>query len=298
MEVNDYLLLIKRKKQTIFSLILIFLIIAIIFSFSDQLKYRAKEKVLVVQNYIGIDPYAFSKSNEYLSNLLSQVVSSNSFFNRVMNSGYSIDKNYFSGDINKKMKIWSKTVEARSLNDSGIIEINVYHPDKYQLEQIAQGIGFILKTQNQYYHGGGESVSIKVIDEPIISKWPVKPNLPLNISLAILFGLVFSLSFIYIFPEKKYDLRVLPKRKNKIVYTSVTDGHKYSESDNYNWHSVGDVLNNRNYAQSSNMISNEIGYEINDSENYHDSPVSYDTNKKIENDTEYINGSMDNLINR
>ena len=136
MEFFDFIKLLKRKKGTIFSLVFIIIILSIGFSLLSPLKYGAKSRLLVVQNTGGVDPYTVSKSNEYLGNLFSQVAYSGSFYNLVISSPFDIDKNYFSGDYNKQMKTWGKTIATKTIADTGIIEINIYHQNPYQAQQI------------------------------------------------------------------------------------------------------------------------------------------------------------------
>lgn len=185
----------------------LFLVAGLLVTVAQPFEYGAKSKLLLVQsNVAGVDPYVISKSNGYLSDVLANVVSSNSFFSDVMNSGYHIDQGYFSGREDKIMEKWAETVDAKAINDTGIILINVYHPDRYQADQIAEAVNYILKTKNNQYHGA-DDVSIKVIDQPIVSSWPVKPNIFLNLGLALALGLVFSLSFIYLFPKSEFSFK-------------------------------------------------------------------------------------------
>lgn len=207
MELKDFILLLARKKVTIFFIVIIFLILAIILSIIQPFKYGSSSQVLVIQNYANPDPYATSKSAEYLSNILAKVISSNSFFNSVLGSGYFIDKIYFGQTINGQMKIWNKTISAKAVNDSGIISLNVYHTDSAQAELINRAVVYTLQTKHGLYHGGGD-ISIKVIDEPITSNYPVQPNLILNFGLSLVLGLIFSLAFVYLFPEEKYDIKL------------------------------------------------------------------------------------------
>jgi len=218
MELKDYLSLINKKKSTIASFVFIFLILALILTVAQPFKYGSSSQVLIIQNSVSSDPYTASKSTEYLSNILAKVVYSNSFFENVLNSGYAIDKNYFGQTIKSQMKIWNKTISAKSNNDSGIISINVYHKDRSQTDLIARAVVYTLQTKHGLYHGGSDNVSIKVIDDPITSNYPVKPNLILNFGLALFLGLIFSGVYIYLFPEKKYNIRLIPKfsgNKNK-----------------------------------------------------------------------------------
>jgi capsular polysaccharide biosynthesis protein len=242
-EIKDFFDLIKRKKQTIMSVVLVFLVVAMIISFAQPLKYSSDSRLLVVQNFPEeTDPYAISKANEYLTSVLSKVISSNLFYEDIMDSGFLINRTYFSKNDNakKEMKKWRKTVYAKPLSDSGIIDIKVYHQDKSQLKQIANAINFILKSKHNLYHGAGNNITIKIIDRPIISTWPTKPNVLLNVFIALVFALILSLSYIYLFPDKKYDIRLWPKKKKK---NNLSNEFELTETKfKNNWQSIGDLI--------------------------------------------------------
>ncbi|MBI4811870.1 hypothetical protein HY798_00235 [Candidatus Falkowbacteria bacterium] len=211
MELQEFIAVINRKKATILLLVILFVMAGVVFTAVQPFKYGAKSKLLVVQSYADVvDPYVASKSNEYLSNVLANVVASDSFFNEVINSGYHVNADYFPARPDKRLKEWTKTADARAVSDTGMIVVNVYHKDKYQAGQIAEAVNYILKTKNSLYHGGGDKVSVKVIDSPVISNWPVKPNIVLNLALATALGIIFSLCYVYLLPEKKYDLKIWP----------------------------------------------------------------------------------------
>lgn len=222
MEINEFFKLIGKRKQTIFAIVLFFVFITTVFTLIQPLRYESKSKLLVLQNFgENFDPYSAAKSNEYLSNLLARITTSEIFFEEMLGSGFNVDKNYFSDRADKKLKLWEKTVVARAVNDSGIISVNIYHTDKYQTEQIARAVNYVLKTKNSQFYTGGSNVNIKVIDEPIVSKWPVKPNAPMNIGFAIILGIISGLFYIYILPDEKYSLRIFPKKREKIEYSKV-----------------------------------------------------------------------------
>lgn len=217
MEFFEFIKLLKRKRGTIFSLVFIVVILSLGLSLINPLKYGAQSRLLVVQNTSGIDPYTVSRSNEYLGNLFSQVAYSGSFYNLVLGSPYDIDKNYFAGNYNKQLKIWSQTISTRTLADTGIIEINIYHPNPYQAQQIALAVNDIIINKNSNYQGGGQSIKVNTIDQPLVSNYPVKPNLPQNLVIALMASLLFSLFYIYIFPEENYNVRLWPKGKKRKV---------------------------------------------------------------------------------
>jgi capsular polysaccharide biosynthesis protein len=216
MEIKEFLELLSRKKQTVLSIMLLFVLLTAVLMSFQHFKYEAKSRILLLQhNGEAMDPYNAAKSNQFISSLLASVVSSNAFLNDVFGAGFNIDESYFGNNTYDKLNKWQKTADARAINDTGIIEINTYHTDKTQAEQINSAIINVIKTKNGAYYGRNEDISIKVIDEPIISDWPVRPNILLNLALTIFISLLISFSYIVLFQDEKYDLSVWPKRKKK-----------------------------------------------------------------------------------
>ncbi len=205
----------KKDKRNIILIAVVVLLLTVIFSFLAPLKYRSSSQLLVKQDYKeGSDPYNLSKSTQYISDILAEVVYSSSFFNEVIYSGYNINKDYFSANEQRRKKQWANTVSAHAISDMGIIAIDVYHKDKTQADQIAQAISYILKTKHNLYHGRGDNVSIMIIDNPITSNFPVKPNIIINIILALVFGIALGVAFVYYFPDYSFFPRIRRKKKN------------------------------------------------------------------------------------
>ena len=212
----DLTALIRKKRQTLFSIFLVFLVLGLLFLLTQNFKYSTKSKILVIQEGAGrVDPYSVSRSVEYLSDLLTRVIYSNSFYESVIGTDFNIDKNILV-IARLKSKIW-KTISAKSLEDSGIINISVYHPDNYQASQIALAVNHILITKHQNFHGLGSSVKISVIDQPVASAYPNKPNIIYALLVIIASSLFFGLIYIYLFPESKYDIIFFTKRRKAVV---------------------------------------------------------------------------------
>jgi len=249
---------IKSKRQTLAAFLLFFLIVGGTFTFLQTFKYSTKSQLLVIQEgAVGVDPLAVSRSVEYLSTLFSQIVYSNSFFNLVLNSKYDIDKNYFVGDSTAQMKLWKKTVSAKAIANSGIIDISIYHPSGYQAKQIALAVNDVLINQNSNYQGIGNSVKVTVIDEPILSNYPDQPNLLLNFAMIIGLSFVFGFIYIYVFPEEKYNIYLFGKKKQK---TPVITAHNFAKTN------APEVLNNNvetnnTYEHDTNLTGNSYSPE-------------------------------------
>lgn len=273
MNLNNLLNLVKTKKQTIISIVVLVLLVVSVATFVQPLNYGASSRLLVVQNFpVGTDPYAISRSNEMITNVLAQVLKSDSFYNQVINSDYNIERSYFreNNDSRKEMKKWSSTVDAKVLNDKGMVDIRVYHPDRYQVNQISQAINYVYQTKNADYHGLGNMVSIRVINRPYVSNWPVKPNIVFNYSFGFLLAFLISLVYIYIFPEEKYNIRLWPKRKfkkevdqeyaNEAFLANLNNNAIYSsESEEQN--RLENILNN-NYENKEAYLESEEEKDI------------------------------------
>ncbi|MFW5888330.1 MAG: YveK family protein [Patescibacteria group bacterium] len=265
MDVKQFREILRNKKQTVAAIVMVFLAISVIFTALQTFKYGAESKLLIVQNFEGnIDPYSMSKSNEYLSNTLTRVVSSHSFYKKVINSGFDIDRSYFEKkNLKDELEKWEKTVKTKPFLGSGIMEIKVYHPDRAQLEQISLAVNYILKTEHGYYHSKGDNVEIKTLDTPVVSSWPVKPNAFLNLGIGLIFGLAIALSYVYFFPNRKYDLYVWPSRKRGGFQTVREAGEKYGRFFNNqkeNWKERGFGGKNKKDFKGNNLpISEEEG---------------------------------------
>lgn len=215
MELKDFIKLLSKKRQTIWAWIFVFIALGLIITFVQPLKYSAKSKLLVIQNTRDVDPYTVSKSNEYLGNLFSQVLYSSSFYDLTLNSQYNVDRSYFTDDATRQQKIWKKTVKAKSLNNTGIIEMEIDHPDPYQAKQLALAVNDVLMNKNFNYQGMGDTVRVSVIDQPLVSNYPTNPNPLINFALSIVFGIAFGFIYIYFLPEEKYNFYLFGKPKSR-----------------------------------------------------------------------------------
>ena len=237
MTLSDFFRAIGKKKQTVILIMVIFILVSVLVTVIQPFKYGSSLKLLTVHSFKeNTDPYIASKSNEYLSNLLAKIVSTNSFFAKIKESGFNIDKDYFRGNEKRQIRKWENTARAKSIGDTGIIALDVYHTDREQAEQIARAIAYTLQTDHVLYHGFGKNVSIKIIDKPITSTFPVKPNIILNLALAIVFSIVFSLSYVYLFPGER-------EKKSPEFNEERTAEVNYGSD---NWQSAGEVIERRN----------------------------------------------------
>ncbi len=184
------------KKVLFFGLVA--MVAAIGLSLLQPLKYSSSVRMLIIQpaNY-NVDPYTAIRSAEQIGNNLAQVVYTTDFFSKVMNAGssrYSIDPTYYPDNDAKRRKLWSQMVSVKVENGTGLLNITVYHPDKDQATQVAQSIAYVMMSEGANYIGG-TPLQIRLVDEPLVSRFPVKPNLAVNGFTGLLLGALFGIAY-------------------------------------------------------------------------------------------------------
>lgn len=190
--------IVKNHLPTV-SLVTLFLT-AIVFAVSAFLtpKYESDMSILVIQKQPEdkIDAYSAAKSAEYLSDIFSKVIYSDSFIDDVVQSPLGITRK-FPIDKEDRKKEWTKDVKVKKINSTGILEISVFDVSRKEAEKIVQAIAWNLSTNNGKYHGGGQKIVVNAIDGPITSQNQARPNVLLNSLLAFLIGIIGSLGFFY-----------------------------------------------------------------------------------------------------
>ncbi len=201
-------------------------ILGLVFSLIQPLKYQASVELLVIQKQDpSVDAYTAIKSAEKLGSNLAQIIYTTSFFDKVMRSGFAIQDD-FSRDEIKKRKEWKEMIDTQVAQESGMLTINVYHRDKTQAAQIAEAIAYVLATEGDQYHGAGKNVTIKTVDSVLTSRYPVRPNIPVNLFTSLVLGILASVGLVTLKSSRQLEVEDDspndgPQRKSEIAPEAV-----------------------------------------------------------------------------
>lgn len=191
----------KNLKTIIFAAILI-TAIAFGASFLQPVKYKSSAKLLVVFNQENMDVYTASQTANYIANVLSEVVYSDSFISQVFKNDSALKDN-LGVNAETRMKNWKKAVVVKIRENKGIILVDAYDQNAGQANQLAQSISYSLITKHTMYHGSGDKVEIKLIGAPAVSdKW-AQPRVLRNALIGLVAGLILGFTFVVIFPEQR-----------------------------------------------------------------------------------------------
>ena len=203
MNTKNYMHILKDKWQVVALTATILLLLTVIISLLQPFEYRARVGMLVIQKQTAsLDAYAAARASERLALGLGNVVESESFFYQVVDTNPNINIDWPQKQ-DKKRQAWKRMISFNVSAETGILNIDVYAKDKDQAKMIAGTIAHVLTNKSAEYHGGGDSVIIKVIDPALVSNYPVRPNIILNVFAALVLGIILSTTAVIFLSQKQ-----------------------------------------------------------------------------------------------
>src|SRR3989338_2227959 len=171
-------------------------------SFIEPLKYSASIQLIITQRAaFTLDPYTAIRSTELIGENLAQLVKTSVFLDRVIESGYAIDRSYFNIPERRRRRLWIETIDANHVRGTGLLKIIAYHQKKDEAVKLVAATAFLLSTQGSDYIG--RDINVRLVYAPLVSRFPVKPNVPLNMVAGIFVGAVLGSGWVWIQHRKK-----------------------------------------------------------------------------------------------
>jgi capsular polysaccharide biosynthesis protein len=226
----NYPQLIKNNWASILITSLAVIVLALVLSLVQPLQYRSRVEFLVIQKQsLTMDAYAASRASEKLASGLATVVRTKSFFDKVLNSNYGIGRSSFPDDEKALRKYWQKNITTSVSPETSLLQVNVYQTSKKEANKIASAIAYVLTNESAEYYGGGESVVIKVVNEPLASNYPVRPNIIMNALSGLIIGLILALAWIIYQENKKINYVLSTPKTTSAVEEETYKPEKYND---------------------------------------------------------------------
>lgn len=146
------------------------------------LEYRAEADVLVIsKSRYGVDPYTIVKSAERVGENLAEIMKTDDFFEKVLEGyGQQIDVSPFENVADRvRRRRWSQSVQGEVVYGTSVLKVRTYHTDPGSASALADAAAGTLASRGWEYVGG--DVDIRVVNNPAVSRYPVRPNILLNI---------------------------------------------------------------------------------------------------------------------
>jgi len=167
------------------------------------LEYKAETKVFILSRTpTGADPFTVVKTAERIGENLSHIVFTSSFFDEAVRVAQGqVLPEQFGETERAQRKGWQSTVDVGVVPGTGFLRVSAFHENPRQAAIIAQSVVSALIEKGWEYVGG--EVQIKAVDNVVISRFPVRPNIPMNIVLGFVFG-VLGVAVVELFRSPKH----------------------------------------------------------------------------------------------
>lgn len=159
-------------------------------------QYSAESQIYLMADSHGGATAVSVQSIKYLSKSLKYLITTPDFAKKVIDSqDVSFERERWSGlDERARRRLWKKDVRPRLIGGTGLIRLKVYSIDKADALAFSRSI-----TQNLLQKGFeylSDGVAVKVVSEPLVSRWPTRPYYCANMVLGFFIGIFLSILWI------------------------------------------------------------------------------------------------------
>lgn len=176
-------------------------------SLVQPFEYRTDVRLLIIQKQSsGYDPYLSMKAADRIAQAFAEVILTSSFIQRVKESDFSIPEEFFAMDEIRAKQQWKHHVKVKTRPSSGLLEIQAYHKERDLSLKLASAIADVIVNQGSEYHGGGEDIVIKVVDAPVATKKPARPDIFFNVAVGAVVGILLSAIFLFLSAQDEDSL--------------------------------------------------------------------------------------------
>lgn len=163
-------------------------VLGIAMAFIMQERFKASADFMISSTQEGQDYYTATRSAEYMSRVLGEILYSESFIAAVVDTG-RVDINFLSRDKKTRLDDWSKMLQVKTNSELGFIRVSISGKSEREVSKISQAVITVLGEKGSTFFGSsGEKVSVRLLSGPIIENNPASSEL----SIIVLAGLIFG----------------------------------------------------------------------------------------------------------
>jgi len=157
-------------------------------AFVLQAPYRSSTDFMISSHQNGQDYYTVTRSAEYMSRVLGEIVYTEKFIDTVIETG-SIDTNFLPKDKKNRLKQWAQMLSVNKNPELGFIKVVISGSSEREVSRISQAVTVVLTEKSgEFFGNGNDTVNVKLLSGPIIEANPSGSLLSLIAIAGFLFG--------------------------------------------------------------------------------------------------------------
>lgn len=173
-------------------------------AFVFQERFKASADFMISSTQEGQDYYTATRSAEYMSRVLGEILYSESFITAIVDTG-RVDSNFLPRDKKTRLDDWSKMLQVKTNSELGFIQVSISGKSEREVSKISQAVIAVLGEKgSELFGSGGEKVSVRLLSGPIIENNPS----PFELGIIALVGLIlgFFLNFTWHLVREEFRL--------------------------------------------------------------------------------------------
>lgn len=185
-----------KHLKSILALGVIFGLVALLVIMFFPKYYSAGSQLLIVnRSFNSTDPYTQVKAAERIGENLAKVVDTTDFYKKTLLTSQSFDKEYWQGleERNRREK-WSQNVKVSMNYNSALMNVTTYAKTKEEAVNLNLAVSQVLTGRSADYVG--TDVALKTVNDPLVSRFFVRPNLILSVFVGFVFGVLFGILWV------------------------------------------------------------------------------------------------------
>lgn len=163
----------------IFFMASIGLVLAIVLSLFRPLEYSAVTRIGITQDIGTVDAFTASRSAERIADNLSESIYHSVVFDAILDRFPQIDESYFGETTRRQRRTWAQSVSTSVTRGSGLLTVRAYHTNPDQAEVLSKSVATFL-AEDGWRFTSGSGITIQIVDDVLVSRFPVRPNLLIN----------------------------------------------------------------------------------------------------------------------
>lgn len=168
------------------------------------MQYSAVSQVLIISRSMsGVDPYTQSKSAQQVGENLAELIKTTDFYSKVVNSGSTFDRSIWQNlnDRNRRKK-WQSDVRPSVVYGTSLLRLQTYSYTLEEAKNFNDAVAATVVSRGTDYVGG--DIILKQVDDPLVSRFPTRPNVIINSAAGFLIGAL--LASLWVMKYRKHTL--------------------------------------------------------------------------------------------
>lgn len=156
------------------------------------MQYSAVSQLLIIsRSQGGVDPYTQAKAAERVGENISEVMRTSDFYGKVLDSAVAFDKaSWKKLSERAERKKWQRDVLPESVYGTSLLKITVYGATQSEAINLSNAVTQTVASRGWEYVGG--DVVLKQVDNPLVSRFPARPNIIINTLAGFAIGVFLS----------------------------------------------------------------------------------------------------------